>query len=106
MPKYIDAEKYINIIKNDIGDSYTIGLGKSSLSKERLRALEDIIEDLENLEAEDVAPVIHAKWIEDVYQDEPYVCSNCGWAENDDIHRITGGYCVFCGAKMDAEVTK
>lgn len=52
---------------------------------------------------EDVAPVIHAKWIEDVYQDEPYVCSNCGWAENDDMHRITGGYCVCCGAKMDEE---
>lgn len=48
--------------------------------------------------AADVAPVVHAKWIED---GDVQICSNCGeehaWAE----YRAT--YCEDCGAKMDME---
>lgn len=85
MSRYIDTEKADDVIENELGVYDTT----------------ELKEMLKYFPTEDVAPVVHAKWIEDGYQDEPYVCSNCGWAENDDMHRITGGYCVCCGAKMD-----
>lgn len=53
---------------------------------------------------EDVAPVVHGEWIEDIaYYDEngcPCIvarCSNCGEAYP------TYNYCPNCGAKMDGE---
>ena len=96
MPKYIDAEKYINIIKDSIADSNTVGVGQSSMAKERLRAFEEVIKDLENLEAEDVMPIIHAEW---VYGNTGYSCSNC-LCENEFVNLSTC-YCPSCGAKMD-----
>ena len=89
MPRYIDAVKLAGKMMDAIHD----GLHE-----------EELLDIVNEQEEEDVAPVVHAKWIEDVYQDEPYVCSNCRWAEHDDMHRITGGYCVCCGAKMDEDI--
>lgn len=48
--------------------------------------------------AEDVAPVVHAKWVP---WEELYECSNCGFALKDNRAK----YCQHCGAKMD-EVIK
>lgn len=53
--------------------------------------------------SEDVAPVVHGKWIEDyVYASDPhdrlrYKCSVCGRTEED-----KEPYCN-CGAKMDGD---
>lgn len=57
---------------------------------------------------EEVAPVVHAHWIED-YGD--YKCSHCStefWDEMVFIVRTSEhefpNYCPVCGAKMDEEV--
>ena len=42
----------------------------------------------------DIAPVIHAKWIDGA-------CSNCG-EKSFSVHK---NYCSFCGARMDNERT-
>ena len=50
----------------------------------------------------DVAPVIHARWIDNGRGGyaHAYFCSNCGWLDGypiEDRHN----YCPNCGAKMD-----
>ena len=112
MPKYIDAEKYANTIRDAIADSYQVSTGKSSMPKERLRAFEDVIEDLENMEDEDVAPVIHARWKlvgGDDDLNSYYQCPNCHIADcKEEWFYIYGmwkpfQYCPYCGAKMKSE---
>ena len=57
--------------------------------------------------ADDVAPVIHAKWI-----GFPYRCSNCGQRAPQETYYgvdgletsdYTSNYCPHCSAKMDKE---
>lgn len=50
----------------------------------------------------DVAPVIHARWIDNGRggYSHAYFCSNCGWLDGypiEDRHK----YCPNCGAKMN-----
>ena len=50
----------------------------------------------------DVAPVIHARWIDNGRGGyaHAYFCSNCGWLDGypiEDRHK----YCPNCGAKLD-----
>ena len=54
----------------------------------------------ENAEAEDVAPVVHAKW-ERVYSriDYIFLCSAC--MEIVSIKNCKYNFCPNCGAKMD-----
>lgn len=54
---------------------------------------------LEVIPSEDVAPVVHGKWI---FNDDwlEYRCTNCNKAiEN--IKKYEYCYCPYCGAKMD-----
>lgn len=44
----------------------------------------------------DVAPVVHAYWIED---GDTQICSNCGEEHEWDTYRAN--FCDNCGAKMD-----
>lgn len=59
---------------------------------------------LEMHQVEDVAPVIHARWV--LYHDETnmtygsYACTNCKTIQGLSKYR----YCPYCGAKMDEEV--
>ena len=54
---------------------------------------------------EEYAPVVHGRWIEKEYVDEPYGgyylfhCSECGFPNARERN-----YCPNCGAKMDLEV--
>ena len=49
----------------------------------------------------DVAPVVHAKWIEkNCITGTYFECSNCHKPENKHT-AIKGKYCWYCGAKMD-----
>lgn len=60
------------------------------------------VEDIENLPAADVAPVVHGRWdIMDGYKARR-ACSVCGW----DVPEYGKfySYCPNCGAKMDLEV--
>lgn len=82
----------------------------SSASPEGKRTLE-AIQAVRTVEAADVAPVVHARWIENQYGDGDcyYTCSacKCDWTT------ICGSpsennmkYCPECGAKMDGEEEK
>ena len=65
-------------------------------------AYEQFAEDIEEIPAADVAPVVHGRWIEKsaparkIY----FECSHCGAQENKHT-AIKGHYCWRCGAKMD-----
>lgn len=60
------------------------------------RALAAVYEKIDNAPAEDVAPIIHAKWIKGRY------CSNCECDDYDYCCRQPK-YCPECGAKMEEE---
>lgn len=80
MSRYVDTEKVDDVIQTELGVYDTT----------------DLKEMLKYFPREDVAPVVHAKWIIGRY------CSNCEF----DNYRIAGEttkYCPDCGAKMDKE---
>lgn len=64
------------------------------------------VSDIDNMPAADVAPVVHAHWIDWGIRDDDgngeYTCSCC---DHNDKHSpdIRVPYCWYCGAKMDAE---
>lgn len=54
--------------------------------------------------AEDVAPVIHAKWESKLADNgwKDVSCSNCKHTINVDVHcSVDYKYCPYCGAKMN-----
>ena len=58
--------------------------------------------ELRNKPAEDVAPVVHAKW--EKIDSNTRVCSACGFGFDIGCSPILviANYCPSCGAKMDA----
>lgn len=73
------------------------------------------IRQVKDAPTEDVAPVVHARWIrwkEPKVTNPVYRCSNCGFDITVDKHpNVSIGfwifdfrYCLHCGAKMDEEV--
>lgn len=97
MERYIDIDKMKKWTEVD----------QSSCSRERCASTNYDCNECyyNNGGAEDVAPVIHAKWIEKEWAEEfdnrlisNYECSNCKeWL------RDKSNYCPNCGAKMDKE---
>ena len=68
----------------------------------------DALDIIATMTVEDVAPVVHARWVDDGYYADfhphsVYRCSNCDWCQLD-VEPPKGNYCPFCGAKMDGEV--
>lgn len=71
--------------------------------------------EIQALPAEDVAPIVHTKWI-DLYMTETdscgevvreekdiyFMCSNCECIYSK-RHSCQGEFCARCGAKMDLE---
>ena len=90
MSEYIEREKLIEDIKNDCCELvyYTKA---------------DAIDCIKSAHAADVEPVVHGRWVKEVYRDPygadwtKYHCSLCGRVE---IKKEP--YCN-CGAKMDLE---
>ena len=60
-------------------------------------AYNDLAEDFYSIPAADVAPVVHAQWIED--ESGIIICPECKRGYNL-IAKFTN-YCPACGAKMD-----
>ena len=52
--------------------------------------------DIDEVPAEDVAPVVHGRW--KPYRKNLGKCSECG-----EVVQIRSNYCPDCGAKMDLE---
>ncbi len=63
--------------------------------------IRELLDEIEDIPAADVAPVRHGKWIfrSDVYG--VAYCSECDY----EIHGNDTYYCPYCGAKMDGEET-
>ena len=113
MKRYIDAENAKSYIYGQFVDRFppfTLGA---------------IIEGMDDIETEEVAPVVHAKWIE---EEEPceivfitpdgkattelyieFKCSNCkrytGYVYSHYL-ACQNEYCQHCGAKMDGKEGK
>lgn len=72
--------------------------------------LEQVLHDIENFPAADVAPVVRGKWIGkplDNFKKYQVTCSECGWIgiENYDsyVDPSDFNYCPNCGANMEYE---
>lgn len=60
--------------------------------------------EIQALPAEDVVPVVHAKWIESVsFESGFWVCSNCSFVSEAIAAPKLYNYCPNCGAKCDLE---
>lgn len=57
-----------------------------------------LVEDIENIPASDVAPVLQGNWIHNKWND--YTCSYCK-SQYIDHGAITWNYCPHCGARME-----
>lgn len=97
MADYIDREGLLQIeslLKTDIIEN----------NKVAIWLYEQIMHDIEAYPSEDVAPVIHARWVDWGVRDDngngEYTCSYCDHIdEHPPGRRIP--YCWYCGAKMD-----
>ena len=98
MAEYIEREAAIKELMNDAPEQ--VGYSR-----------EDAADCIRYMDAADVAPVIHAHWIEqeDGNLDTYYTCSSC----KEDFDLIAGtpcenlyNYCPSCGAKMDEKEDK
>lgn len=65
----------------------------------------DVIKIVDELEPQDLAPIIHAKWKRDLIRNNKggciyakMICSNC---RNDNLHDEYMPFWPNCGAKMD-----
>ena len=100
MPKYIDADKIERFIRRD----------EWQTPDERWRPESEFGAFIDALPAEDVAQVVHAKWVGiefDGYADgnpvyDVFECSNCGHEHYGEYDSLTE-YCPDCGARMDEE---
>lgn len=101
MARYIDADKAIEVIVNTpsmVGSKYDFDHNVLTALVDREHEITDLINN--NVPTSDVAPVIHAHWIEHPEYSIVCYCSNCGVG----VRGTTGeNYCFNCGAKMDEE---
>ena len=119
MKEYIDKEKLYNLIaeKEEIARQRYLDTPWDSLARTRYQAQLNERTELKHLivdmQAEDVAPVVHGKWRgyiggafhgcdefgDPIYRDVAiYICHKCGRRTV-----IKENYCPKCGAKMDLE---
>ena len=95
MPRYIDAEKAIEIAESNKAVLQSLG------------DIVDIREIVNDVPTADVQPVKHGKWIldEDSSSEEEkcYRCSNCKAILEEDYKWHNHNYCYNCGARMDKE---
>ena len=92
MAEYIEREKTVELLRS---------LGNREYRKEK-GTIQDAIKMIsypEYTPAADVAPVVHAQWIED--ESGIIICPECKRGYNL-IAKFTN-YCPACGAKMDGK---
>lgn len=104
MPRYVDADKTLDLMWNALYKYEDEDEKKNGLDIIRRSDVQNgfgiahkvVVDALE----EDVVPVIHAHWIEHPEYSIVCNCSNCGVS----VRGTTGeNYCFNCGAKMDEE---
>lgn len=103
MAEYIDREKARNGACN--GCTHRIGKEGCGWPEPCQRLLGALI----LAESEDVAPVVHGKWLDEDFPEKTAtvhgfaICSACGKLSHKAEHgyNILSNYCPNCGAKMD-----
>lgn len=60
---------------------------------------EDAADCIRYMDAADVAPVVHGRWLYGDYYDIGDVCSECDW--DSQMTHPSYRYCPNCGARMD-----
>ena len=101
MARYVDVDKVIEVIVNTpsmVSSKYDFDHDVLTALVDKEHETIDLINN--NVPIEDVAPVIHAHWIE--RRRNYMVCSNCGKYKGD-WRTESFVYCPHCGAKMDEE---
>ena len=83
MDEYIEKEAAIRALLNDSPEQ--VGYSR-----------EEAADCVRYMDAADVAPVRHGRWIE--HDDGVFTCSQCGNAEP-----IKSYFCRYCGEKMDLD---
>ena len=111
MADYIDRQKAIDLIAEKQMSLCPPGRwGRSQAygsDRDEYDSLEEAMDQLENIPAADVAPVVHGEWMRHSNKLWRY-CSVC--LEDALMSRSTGAEvlsetCPNCGAKMDGETT-
>lgn len=98
MARYIDADKIIEALMKNAAHYARRYCDDGELGE--CRGILQAKAVAERFPTEDVAPVVHGKWlpcINKCFETTHYVCSNC-WCNS--IKRNKTKYCHNCGAKM------
>lgn len=103
MAEYIDKDEALAIIENKQREICPMGRYSRHAvygsDREAFDNWQEIVDEIDAIQAADVAPVRHGRWI---YHDDGVItCSEC---DNAECHE--SNYCRYCGAKMDLEATK
>ena len=88
MAEYINREAAIRALLNDAPEQVSY-------------SREDAADCIRYMDAADVAPVRHGRWLCGDYYDIGDVCSECDW--DSQMTHPSYRYCPNCGAKMDKE---
>lgn len=89
MDDYIKREQVLNLLENAQAWSWSMNT---------------LYEEMQALPVEDVAPVVHGRWLESVsFESGFWVCSNCGFVSEAIAAHKLYNYCPVCRAKMDLE---
>ena len=111
MAEYITKEKAVKIIEQRQKELCPVGrYGRNYVygsDREKYDAWEEIIDEIENMDAADVAEVRHGRWVDKTNISRSAVeqrvdCSVCGqifWT----TAVLSFNYCPNCGALMDKE---
>ena len=86
MAEYINREAAIRALLNDAPEQVSY-------------SREDAADCIRYIDAADVAPVVHGRWLYGDYYDIGDVCSECDW--DSQMTHPSYRYCPNCGAKMD-----
>ena len=86
MAEYIEREAAIRALLNDSPEQVSY-------------SREDAADCIRYMDAADVAPVVHGRWLYGDYYDIGDVCSECDW--DSQMTHPSYRYCPNCGAKMD-----
>lgn len=110
MTRLIDADKLRMFLDRQYHNCHGYSGNKKEVYREALRAVKSYVHREGQINATDVAPVVHGYWIIGVDNaDFDVKCSKCEWTNIFEVAGIaaveritkTMHYCPNCGAKMN-----